>query len=377
MELRWGDVGSIGQEPIASPQGMVTAASLQGLPTVLAVNNATSRETLHVIYEEVTVEITMCDDYLVPHHWQSHKRMIDISRLKKILYPIHLQPACPTRSDFPPMLISAQKQGLSTTAQGAHLRVLQTLLAENDLRRELEVRLYITWKMIDTVDSVKGVENLIFPIFELNNLHSLQLSIRDFIEREVSVNQAKNAILAIVDMAGKWRPDQGRQITLKILNTCSKSGKNSPHATVRDSSWTRLHQAAIGGNEAEVRSSLDTGVDIGARDTQGFTALHYAARGGHEVAVKLLVETRADIHAKGTEGWRPLHLAAGNSHEAVVRLLIRRGANLETRDNLAGSTALHQAARNGREGVVRLLLEHRGISINAKDYESRTPLLKR
>jgi len=220
------------------------------------------------------------------------------------------------------------------------------LLAENDLRRELEVRLYITWKMIETIDSVKGVENLIFPIFELNNLHSMQFSIRDFIEREVSVNQTKNAILAIIDMAGKWRPDLGRQITLKILNTYSGSGKNSPHATVRDSSWTRLHQAAIGGNEAEVRSSLDTGVDIEARDTQGFTALHHASRGGHAVVVKLLVETGADIHATGTEGWRPLHLAAGNGHEAVVRLLIRRGANLETRGNLAGSTALHQAAYN-------------------------------
>jgi hypothetical protein len=225
MELRWGDVGSIGREPIACPQGVVTAASLQGLPTVLAVNKQLQEETLGVIYEEVTVEITMCDDYLVPHHWQSRKRMIDIGRLKKILYPIHLQPACPTRSDFPPKLISAQKQGLSTTVQGAHLRVFQTLLAENDLRRELEVRLYITWKMIDTIDSVKGVENLTFPIFELNNLHSLQFSIRDFIERDVALNQAKNAILAIIDMAGKWRPDQGRQITLQILNTYSESGK--------------------------------------------------------------------------------------------------------------------------------------------------------
>jgi hypothetical protein len=100
MELRWGDVGSIGREPIDCPQGVVTAASLQGLPTVLAVNKQLQEETLDVIYEEVTVEITMCDDYLVPHHWQSRKRMIDISRLKKILYPIHLQPACPTRSDF-------------------------------------------------------------------------------------------------------------------------------------------------------------------------------------------------------------------------------------------------------------------------------------
>jgi hypothetical protein len=134
--------------------------------------------------------------------------------------------------------------------------------------------------MMDTVDSVKGVENLIFPIFELNNLHSLQFSIRDFIEREVAVNQAKNAILAIIDMARKWRPDQGRRIILKILNTYSESGKNSPHATVRDSSWTRPHQAAIEGNEAEVRSSLDTGVGIEARDMQGFIALYYATRGG-------------------------------------------------------------------------------------------------
>jgi hypothetical protein len=223
------------------------------------------------------------------------------------------------------MLISAQKQCLSTTVQEAQLRVLRTLLAENDLRRKLEVHLYITWKMIETVDAVKGVENLIFPIFELNNIHSLQFSIRDFTEREVSVNEAKKAILAIIDMGvGKWRPDQGRQIILRILNTYSEFGKNLSHATVRDSSWTRLHQAAIGGNEAEVRLSLDTGVDVEARDMQGFTALHYAARGGHEVVVKLLVEIGAGIHAKSTKVLRPLHLAAGNGHEAVARLLVRR-----------------------------------------------------
>jgi hypothetical protein len=86
-------------EPIACPQGVVTAASLQGLPTVLAVNKQLQEETLDVIYE-VTVEITMCDDYLVPHHWKSHKRMIDISRLKKILYPIHLQPVAQPDQTF-------------------------------------------------------------------------------------------------------------------------------------------------------------------------------------------------------------------------------------------------------------------------------------
>jgi hypothetical protein len=376
MELRWGDKGSIGQQPVACPQGLPIVPSVRGLPTVLAVNKQLQEETLDVLYENVTVEITMCDDYWVPRHWQCPTRLIDISRLKKILFPIHLQPACPTRSDFPPMLISAQNQGLNTTVQVAHLSVLVSLLKKNELMRELELWVYITWKMIETVDSVKGIQSLIFPIMELSNIQSLQFCVKDFIERKVSVNPAQRTIFAIVDMAATMKPDQGRLITLKLFNMDGEYGNNSPFVTVRDSSWTTLHEAASDGNDTEVRLSLDNGVDIKARDKKGFTALHYAARGGHKVPVEMLLDAGADIDVKGTDGWTPLHLAAGKGHEAVSRLLIRKGADLETRDNIVGYTALHQAASNGREAVLRLLLENPGLNINVRDHKGCTPLLK-
>jgi hypothetical protein len=115
------------------PKGLPTAACLRGLPTVFAVNEQLQEETLDVLYGDVTVETTMGPDYSVPCHWKCPRRLIDLTRLTKILFPIHLDPLCPTKSDFPPLLIAAQNHGLNTRTQESHLAVLQWMLNSNQL----------------------------------------------------------------------------------------------------------------------------------------------------------------------------------------------------------------------------------------------------
>ncbi|XP_066292945.1 putative ankyrin repeat protein RF_0381 [Branchiostoma lanceolatum] len=126
---------------------------------------------------------------------------------------------------------------------------------------------------------------------------------------------------------------------------------------------TDLFSAASNGDCNKIRSLLDEGMDVGAKDGDGFTALHHATKAGHCPAMELLLDQGADIDVDGRHGREPgktgltaLHLAAMNSDCAAIALLLDRGANLEPR-NMYYQTALHFAASRGDCDHVGLLLE--------------------
>jgi tetratricopeptide (TPR) repeat protein len=370
MQLRWGDLGNANQQ---------AAACLQGLPTTLAVNKQLQEETRHILYEDIAVEFAMCDDYEVPRHWECPKRLINLSRIRKIVLPFSLYPACPTRSNFPPLLQSAQKHGLNTRVTVLHLRCLASLLEGSQLRRELDVQVLITWEMMDTAESMKGIESIILPIMSLSNIHILRFSIKDSIKRTAHINPAKRQILAVIDMAKKLTEDQGRrQIVATVI---TDDGHNSPHdaadtqATVKDSCWTTLHQGASDGDEDGVQLSLKNGAEIEARDKNGSTALHYAARNGHLAIVQLLLEQNGiNINPKDNKGRTPLVKAVEGKHHEIVRLLLHhKESDANARDD-GGRCALSFAAENSDEESTKLLLEHVGIQVESKDKDGRTPL---
>lgn len=77
------------------------------------------------------------------------------------------------------------------------------------------------------------------------------------------------------------------------------------------------------------------------------TALHEAARNGDIERLKSLLDNGADVNAKDEKnGAAPLHYAAGHGHARAVKLLLDKGAEVNARDN-TGSTPLHWAAAGG------------------------------
>ena len=96
-----------------------------------------------------------------------------------------------------------------------------------------------------------------------------------------------------------------------------------------------------------VRALLDApGINIHAKDQDGFTALHWAAWSGMPHSVALLVKAGLDINEKEANGYTPLMLAAMRGDETVVKVLLQLGADTAAVNN-AGKTAAQLADEKG------------------------------
>ena len=69
------------------------------------------------------------------------------------------------------------------------------------------------------------------------------------------------------------------------------------------------------------------GVNIHAKDQDGFTALHWVAWSGMPHSVAMLVKAGLDINEKEANGYTPLMLAAMRGNDAVVKVLLQLGAD--------------------------------------------------
>ena len=88
------------------------------------------------------------------------------------------------------------------------------------------------------------------------------------------------------------------------------------------------------------------GVNIHAKDQDGFTALHWAAWSGMPHSVAMLVKAGLDINEKEANGYTPLMLAAMRGDDAVVKVLLQLGADTAA-VNAESKTAAQLAEEKG------------------------------
>ncbi len=89
-----------------------------------------------------------------------------------------------------------------------------------------------------------------------------------------------------------------------------------------------LHRAARAGDIDGLKAALKAGVDVNARDRQGWTALMRAANKGYVLLVEPLLTAGADPNLRAADGATALFMAAVHGHSEVVEVLMKAGAEV-------------------------------------------------
>ena len=132
------------------------------------------------------------------------------------------------------------------------------------------------------------------------------------------------------------------------------SARTSLSAVMGDG-HTALMCAALQGKTATVRTLLQRGVDINAKDPEGHTALMYAVINLHHEIIKLLLEHGVDVNATANDGATALILAASGGDAQIVRALLEKGADRNCKFVGTKRTAAIIAEEKGYREIVELL----------------------
>ena len=128
-----------------------------------------------------------------------------------------------------------------------------------------------------------------------------------------------------------------------------------------------LADAARRGDWAAVRTLLEEGADVDAREGDGSTALHWASYRDDREAAARLIRAGADVDAANDLGVTPLWAACENGSSAMVEILLGAGADPDVPLPF-GETPLMTAARAGNADVVGRLLDA-GADVDAATAE--------
>lgn len=124
------------------------------------------------------------------------------------------------------------------------------------------------------------------------------------------------------------------------------------NAHERNSGYSPLRRALLEDRRDVARFLIQRGVDVNAKDNEGFTAMHAAAGMGALDLAVLLAARKADLTARNNEGELPLHYAATRE---MAAWLVERGSDVNSQGR-QGCTPLLHATANERNDVVRYLL---------------------
>ena len=130
-----------------------------------------------------------------------------------------------------------------------------------------------------------------------------------------------------------------------------------------------LFEAAAKGLLEEVRTFVESGVDIDARDREQRTALMTASVGRHTDVMAFLLDSGADIHAADRYGMTALAWASMDTRADAVEMLISRGADCRT-----DPVPILMACLEGGLETVAALIRH-GADLNVRTRDGATPML--
>ncbi|HET9361270.1 MAG TPA: ankyrin repeat domain-containing protein [Vicinamibacterales bacterium] len=161
----------------------------------------------------------------------------------------------------------------------------------------------------------------------------------------------------------------GPQVTQPTISAARQAAREKLGQLRVEYSADSFARQAAEGDTIAVKLFLAAGMDIDARDQEGFTALARAARKRQTETAQSLVAAGADPNlavSKDPAWGSPLAFAAENGDVATMKVLLLGGAKVDLKVGRIGETPLLFAAYAGHRDAAALLLD------NKADIEART-----
>lgn len=134
-----------------------------------------------------------------------------------------------------------------------------------------------------------------------------------------------------------------------------------------------IKRSAYDGFVLGLQKAIDEGLDIHAKDDEGWSALHYVVRGGSLICLKFLVGQGLDVNAKTDKGNTVLHFAVDHGRSACVRYLLGKGADIDIR-NGKGKTAFDIATEVGHQEIEECFQAFMAAQSEAKTLNDKIQL---
>uniref|UniRef100_A0A8C6SLB1 Protein phosphatase 1, regulatory subunit 12C n=1 Tax=Neogobius melanostomus TaxID=47308 RepID=A0A8C6SLB1_9GOBI len=122
---------------------------------------------------------------------------------------------------------------------------------------------------------------------------------------------------------------------------------------------TPLHVAAAKGYLEALKMLCQCGIDVSAKDNDGWTPLHAAAHWGQSEACQILAEQLCNMESRSNSGQTPFDVADESVEELLEELLQkqanwRKEQSILDRQNQQGSTTANAQSKRRRSSVCRM-----------------------
>ena len=126
------------------------------------------------------------------------------------------------------------------------------------------------------------------------------------------------------------RPGAGRRFVRRSKTNAEKTQgnnvRNVEHYEV-DNAWAVVFSRARHGRIDEVRSALESGMPVNARDPHGNTLVMVACQNGQKRIVKLAMRYNAELNLRNRSGNTALHFCFMYAYYNLGEYLISKGAD--------------------------------------------------
>jgi len=145
-----------------------------------------------------------------------------------------------------------------------------------------------------------------------------------------------------------------KKIAKEAVSSPPPKKTNTDYSSPAAKKWPFFIAALESGNVDDVTRMIEEGINVNlSRD--GVTPLMVAASKGHIEIAGVILQAGVNVNAKNDDGWNALHKAAfDQAGTGIVDLLLQSGIDVEARTN-AKKTALQLAEESKHRDIVRVI----------------------